>query len=373
MLILKYATQPSDPQPYSNLVSWAFSEGAHDTFNAAIAYATLSGAKYLIARMTATDAARWNGATKRWLIGIDWCRTDPAALELLAGLPLSKVRIFDGKRVVERDRCVPHVPFHPKMFLLRGTNVRAAVVGSGNLSRNGLSVGYEVGQLLFMRAPVPVPEQSAHAAIQRLQNRFNQWWRGATTLGAVASPYADAYAEAIAQPAPLDDDAVDAVPGAAHVEAKLPIPPDRLLKLRTASHLWIQAGNLHKNRGPGKPGNQLMMSPMTRVFFGFMPTQVPRDTMIGHVTIRYGHEERDDRSLRFSNNSMDVLTLPVPGDGGPDFYDGETLLFVRDASVTPSRFVLRIAKAGDAARWQKRSDRYDATFKMTSGRRWGLF
>jgi hypothetical protein len=113
-----------------------------------------------------------------------------------------------------------------------------------------------------------------------------------------------------------------------------------------------------------------MLSPMTRVFFGFPAEDLDRDTFIGHVAIEYGGRLRGDCSLRFSNNSMDVLGLPVPGTEGPPKYDQETLMFERRADNT---FELTLGNASQVRQWQQKSAAIDADYRMSSGRRWGVF
>jgi hypothetical protein len=67
---------------------------------------------------------------------------------------------------------------------------------------------------------------------------------------------------------------------------------------------------------------------------------------------------------------MDVLTLPIPDAEGPTAYDGETLLFRTTGLNT---FTLTIGGSKDKAKWERQSQRIEATFKMSSGRKWGVF
>jgi hypothetical protein len=61
------------------------------------------------------------------------------------------------------------------------------------------------------------------------------------------------------------------------------------------------------------------------VYFGSPGHDVPTDTFIGNVNLVFAGTAHPDRTLPFSNNSIDVLALPVPGGGGPAAYDRETL------------------------------------------------
>ena len=149
--------------------------------------------------------------------------------------------------------------------------------------------------------------------------------------------------------------------------------PMRLRLLGSCDHLWIFSGQLHENRGPGLPGNQLMMSAMTRVFFGVEARDVPRDTHLGYFAITRGWAEKPDCPLRFSNNSMDVLSLPVPGGSWPADYSQTTLLFTRTVVGGRTKFKLEVGNAAKAVKWKKASERVGGDFAMTSGREWGVF
>ena len=166
-------------------------------------------------------------------------------------------------------------------------------------------------------------------------------------------------------PAPTEDDAAPESAG-----ARRQLTPGQLRKLKVCRHLWIQVGNLHFNRGPGRPGNQLMLKRNTRVFFGFPASDLEPDTALGHVAIEYAGNVRYDCSLRFSNNSMDVLTLPVPRVEGPAAYDQETICFER-TGVRQFRLVLGAHR--DVTRWKRKSKEIGGFLRMNSGREWGVF
>lgn len=322
----------------------------------AVAYATHSGVADLCDLLS--GSAAWASARKRWLVGIDHCRSDPDALSHLHSLPRSEVRIHDGAFVTGRHGCPPRVSFHPKLYMFYGRNGMASVVGSGNLSHTGLRVGIEAGVL------VRAQERAALIAVSRW---YSGLWSHATPYPHIEDAYGREYRayDNRRRPTPVED---DVVPEDAGTRGQL--TAGQLKQLRVCQHLWIEAGNLHLNRGPGRPGNQLMLKRNMRVYFGFQASELAPDTAIGVVAIAYGAHTRPDCSLRFSNNSMDVLTLPLPGAGGPQKYDQEILLFRRTGL---RRFELSVARSGDAARWRRESDRIGGLFSMSSGRRWGVF
>ena len=323
---------------------------------AAVAYATHSGVADLLRKLAAQD--EWERVSKRWLVGVDFCRSDPIALKGLDSLPRSKVRIYDGRYLVGRDRCIPRVSFHPKLYAFRRGRNEAVVAGSGNLSRTGLRIGVEAGVSVY---------DISGTDSRFLRQWFNRRWGLASPLDDVAAEYCDRFQsqENRLHPAPTED---DVAPESAGTRGQL--RPDQLRKIKVCRHLWIQSGNLHFNRGPGRPGNQLMLKRNTRVFFGFPARDLDRDTAVGHVEIEYAGNVRFDCSLRFSNNSMDVLTLPVPGVEGPAAYDQEVLCF-QQTGVRQFRLVVGTHR--DIGRWKRSSNAIDGLFRMSSGREWGVF
>ena len=324
---------------------------------AAVAYATHSGVAELLGRLD--DNASWESVRKRWLIGIDFCRSDPVALAELNTLPKSHVRIHDGTFVAGRSGCCPRASFHPKVYAFRRKSKKAVVVGSGNLSRTGLCAGIEAG------AVVADPSVSA---FRQVRTWFDSHWQTATPLSAIADHYEAQYRAAANRrhPTPTDDDAAPTSVGTGRQ-----LTPIQLRKLNVCKHLWIEAGNLHLNRGPNRPGNQLMLKRNSRVFFGFPARDLSRDSTLGDVAIDCGGTVRSDCSLRFSNNGMDVLTLPLPGSHGPAKYDQETLCFEQ---IGLRRFRLTVGRRRDVASWKRRSKAVEGHFRMSSGgREWGVF
>ena len=261
-------------------------------------------------------------------------------------MPRSRVRIPSGADTVNRRACTPVLSFHPKMFMLRGVGSLALIVGSGNLSRNGLTKGHEIGSLVLIATPLAPHEQPLLDSSRSLMEWFDHMWTSATALADIRVGYARQYGQLIRvqPPIPTDDDTAETestnkTPG----RQRRGLSPEQLRKLRACKQLWIHAGNLHENFGPGTAGNQLMLSAMTRVFFGFPTRDVDRDTRIGEIAIEYQNVRRNDCSLRFSNNSMDVLTLAVPGAGGPPHHDRGTLLFTKNADRSGFWFELTLA------------------------------
>jgi hypothetical protein len=371
MLTYKVVAQPEAAVEYRSLLVECLTSGAVEHIDVAVAYATYGGAAALVKSFEAALGGNWPGLQKRWLVGIDWLRSQPTAIELLQGLPASEVKIHDGKYVVSKAGCTPRLPYHPKTFLFRGTNCRAAVIGSGNLSRNGLLAGHEVGAALLIDSGTGVHEQQARAELDRLASWFESLWAGGSKWAGLRQQYLDAYKTKtnLSLPTPTDDDSAE-TDDITLGTANRGFSAAQLRQLRAADTFWIEAGVLSKNRGPGNPGNQLMMRRFSRVFFGFEARDVPRDSHIGQISIKYGSFIRDDCTIRYSNNSMDVLSLPVPGNGGPPSYDGQILAFSRTAKGT---YTLTVHSSTELSAFRKRSDRVGGSFAMSSARRFGVY
>jgi HKD family nuclease len=341
--------------------------GPLSDIDVAAAYVTTGGARDLLDTLQSGLAAAWPTVRKRWLISFDYCRTEPVAVEMLRSAPNSTVKIHDASRVI-RQGCTPMVPFHPKAFIFRNTNRHAVLAGSHNVSRSGLNTGYEAGLMLEWRLPAGGEDKAAKAAIDSIQTWYNSAWTSASPLSpALISQYKRIYeaADNLRHPTPTEDDAVPAAPGPKALSAT------DLQKLRACRHFWIEAGNVTKNLGPSRPGNQLMMKRLSRVFFGVPATNVDKNSPLTTIEISYGGVPKPDCSLTFSDNGMDKLTLPVPGAEGPSTYDQKNLLFTR---IRAGVFTVELGTAAQKGQWVKSSKAVQAYFSMPpDGRQWGVF
>ena len=332
----------------------------------AAAYITSGGADDLLTTLNARLGPHNGSVQKRWITSFDYCRTEPVALDALLSLPSSQVRIFDPESCLAHQG-TPRIPFHPKAFLFRSVQFDCVLAGSGNVSRSGLSRGVEAGLVLTIDRLSATVEPTARASISSLQGWFGATWAGATLLDApLLARYQALYERAanLKNPIPTEDDIL-----AGHTGTGALSETD-LRKLRVCRNLWIETGNITKNRGAALPGNQLMMKRLSRVFFGFDARTLPENSHVGDIAISYnGHHEKY-YSLTYSDNKMDKLVLPIPGSDGPTAYDNVCLLFRR---VGPRRFELSVGSATDRSSWMKRSKLIEGAFKMSSGREWGVF
>lgn len=332
---------------------------------AAVAYATQSGIQLL----ERSGACRAPHLKAQWLVALDWCRSEPVALRALDSMPRSSVRVPFGVQVVDSPRCAPRIPFHPKGFLFLGPTARLLVSGSANLSRNGLSIGHELDTVIEVRDAKTSAERHVWRALGETNKWFRQLWQDATKYSQIENRYLSTHADSIREPVPTSDDET----GGSVANGRGRFRADDLVRLRSAQHLWIEARNVTQNRGRGVPGNQIEMRAMTRVFFGVSTTTVPRDTHLGELAIRYDGHTSWDRTLRYSNNAMDVLTVPVPGSPtGPPEYDNQTLVFSKVSDGGSLLYELMIASARDRGALVQRSKEVGGHFVMSSGRQFGV-
>lgn len=149
---------------------------------------------------------------------------------------------------------------------------------------------------------------------------------------------------------------------------------EQLAALASGQVLWIETGNVTKNRGPSRPGNQIMMKALTRVFFGELGDEVPVNTTFRAPTFAQGTTgEVHTGTLRYGDNGMDILTVPVPGAPWPHSYDNVTLQFAKQSVGAELRFEMKVLTATQARDLQRRSAAGGTGWAMqSSGRKWGV-
>lgn len=303
---------------------------------ATFAYVTDSGAAEIRTRLRST----FGKARKcRWLFSIDYGRSHPTALQKLKEIADSTVRIYDGEYVVQAKSFAPRVSYHLKTALTLQNDgyPRHQIVGSGNLSASGLLSGIEAGCLVDYSE---VERASGTTVIETLE----KLWEDSTPLEKVIKDYAKRY-KTIIQPIVFGPDQDDA-PG-----AKL---------------FWIDIGYVTKNRGADRPGNQFDLPRGSHVYLGLKKVRHPeRNSVLGDLNIRTTDGEVVERTLRFGNNEMEKLTLPIPEDYGYHSYDGKILTF----EVDDGEVVLEAYEPEDFYRIYGK--RISSVSEMRGGRKYG--
>jgi hypothetical protein len=356
-------------------IAWAGSDQGFVSLSAAVAYATWQGATLLIERLQLEDRE----LQKRWLVSLDFGHTEPQALERLAALPDSQVRVPNGRIVLGRGAFSPITAFHPKLYLfaglrrpLRNSNL-GLFVGSANLSLSGLVTGGEAGKADRWIAPLTAGEVRDLRGTGRQVAWFERAWQSADPLGAVIDEYRRLRVfrpRRVWVPPEEKSEAnrLFSPPGGAEVAGDLGV------LLRSARALWIETHELNHNLGPGRPGNQLDMTPGTRVFFGLSADRVARNTRLGPVTTQCPGFPAVTKNLRFGNNAMDKLNLPVPGTESPAAgYDNSRLLFERIPAGAGERdlFQLRLLTPAQLVALRRRTVA-ERRIVMVGGREYGL-
>lgn len=323
-------------------------------FDASVAYVTFSGVRELL---SVSRLKQLRNIRKQFLVGIDWFRSEPAALDMLASLPNGHLRVVDGSYVISRPKCQPRRSFHPKAYLITAAR-STLIVGSANMSQNGLRASIE----LSLRT-------CDNTEIAAFREWFSSAWETATPWERLRANYREMYVTAKSREFVFTDD--DDVP--ADVMQIRWVNPETLRKARAAQNLWIDVGGLHNRDPQDLPGTDLQFPQMTRVFFGYPPRIVPGNTPLLDIPLTMSGAQAVTRPMVFNNaSSMDRLSLPVPGEGGwPAQYDFGCLLFTKAGDGT---FLVKKAGQGERAEWRRLSMSTGFVDTMPRGQReWGVF
>ena len=223
-------------------------ESTYTEFGAAVAYASLAGCQTLASKIEDSGSS-WSLSRKSWLISIDYGRTEPEALELLASLPNSKVRIPNGTSVIRTPGLFPNKVFHPKLYFLANVNSQIKTfglfVGSANLTFSGLVTGYECGVLKHWTSSTHPRTQTIDDEITDTRVWFRAMWQNADDLVHVLGPYKKVWRKQIRLPSEDDSKLVNLYRGA----GTLSIDGIDALRMANAKVLWVETGTLYKNRG----------------------------------------------------------------------------------------------------------------------------
>jgi hypothetical protein len=321
----------------------------------------MKGAKLLV-EVCREVAPNWSNIAKRWVLSIDGGITEPAALRYLLHQRKTEVRVPDAEAMLSR-RLRPAHRFHPKTLLLETQSPtirpRGLLVGSANLTCNGLCFGHEHALVAYL------DEGAASASLAAGIEDLAQVVDSATQID---EAFVDRYA-AIRPASPELPVEFEGPRSERILQEGAVLPARQAAALAAASNLWVDIEYVVPNRGRGEEGNQIDLMRGTRVFFGFGDAALPKNSPIGSVQLRY-HSHLSIRNLRFGNNSMDKLDLPIPGQEGPPSYRNQTLLFSREADGS---FRLKLGTSAEIQSWKDRSRKLGTSFVLRGGRAFGVF
>ena len=358
---------PENQGAILRLMSDMVSRADPTAFFGAFAYATKRGVELLCETLEAVSP-NWDSASKIWIVSIDFGHTEPEAITELQGLPNSQVRIPYASELL-RKRLRPKYTFHGKTLVsYQGGTLDdgkgGILVGSANMTISGLCFGHEHASAFGWTKRQRVPNSTwttLEASVQRLSELFE------TCENPTRAFLRDYAAHRPRRIRDRSEDSSDEVTRISSPNSELTLRENA--HLATATSLWIDVDYVVQNRGRGRPGNQIDLQHGTRVFFGMSSATVPRNTLLGEIKVVY-RAKRTPCHMRFGNNQMDKLNLPVPEDGGPPEYKDRTLLFKR---VSSDEFQLSVRSRASASSWKSKSRNQGTLFEMRSGRKYGVF
>lgn len=179
----------------------------YSQFRAGVAYATFHGCDMLVGKLRRIPV--WRKSTKRWLISVDYGRTEPDALIYLMKIPDAEVRIPNGAAVLETAGFFPPAPFHPKAYsvdnIAKGDkSVFGVFVGSGNLTGSGLLTGSECGVLSYWNEPGGSQQKAMLSAYDAMA-WFETVWEDADPAAKILPKYSQRWKKS--KPPIVEEDA----------------------------------------------------------------------------------------------------------------------------------------------------------------------
>ncbi|SEL25903.1 HKD family nuclease [Roseovarius nanhaiticus] len=284
----------------------------------------------------------WENVPTRWLFGVDYGRTQPAALRAIMNKPNAEVRIHDGEWICTQEGYVPRQDFHLKIsYMISDNPLRYGVVaGSGNFSANGLTRSVEAGISCEVSG-----DCDGVTTLQQGLDAANSLWEAATPILDIIDQYDQGWRNSFAR---RPDGGPD-----------IQIPGER-------NTFWIEAGYVTRNRGPLRPGNQIDLPRGMSHYFGIFPAaDTPLNSVLGEIVFQTPNGQVVERNLRLGNNSMEKITLPIPETHGYQIYDGKIIVFQRNGGA----FQLRALEIADFE--AAYGDRLGPVMEMGSGRLYG--
>lgn len=303
------------------------------------AYATRSGLGQLVGQLR----DRWPGfdsARKTFHLGLDFGLTEPEVLEDAARLHSSTCYLHDANATLAAS-LHPAKRFHPKVYVvgdaqtIATSSMAAGILGSANLTASGLIENTEASVAFIADSSTQAGSDwlSALAALEA-----EAWAQPPLTQALLISYQALRHGVPTGPSRTLEQVRQIVAPGAEF--------DDYMLRaLRGAHVLWTQTLKIVENRGRGVPGNQVDMKKGVRVFFGLnVPMSVPPNTPLGMITTVRPAGVAEQCNVRFGNNQMEKINLPVGSSGNHPAYDHSFLAWTR---VVGGAFELDVTKQGD--------------------------
>lgn len=331
----------------------------------AVAYASQAGCKDLVAALS-RSMEQWEDIQKTWLVSLDNGITSPEALRFLDSIPNSAVYIPNARKVLSSE-LRPQFLFHNKYYVFEDNNnicPLGVLSTSANLTIHGLHLNSEQALSIVFTNPLSKNEVEL---LNNLNNQRQDLSDPFSSSNLLTDEILQEYSSK-REPEMVPRDHESELSDILREDSPV-IERDAAITLSTAPAFWVEVGYVVENLGKGRPGNQIDLKRGCRVFFGFPAKDVPRNTVLGSVSIKY-NDELSICSMRFGNNQMDKLNLPIPGSAGPPSYKDSTLLFERESDGS---FKLTVGTPEQIRFWKTLSDEQGSKYQLRSGREFGAF
>jgi len=255
-------------------VAACIGDGQLDCARVAVAYATVSGARSLLAAFDNHGLQE-----SQWLLGLDDALTQPGAIELLRSLPHSTVHIASFEKAGRR--------FHPKFYAFARAGRPSALstmIGSANLTASAFHGNGEAAVLL------DCTNRRDRDAVNATWDRL--WAQGCEPTAEVLKDYASMYKrrrrlhrklDELARPEPGPDAAVEVLESdEAEVDPSV------------ARTCWIECGNVTAM------GRELEFKAEQGLFFGLDPRGgEPQD-----ITFQTSDSSTVELRMKYQGNHM---------------------------------------------------------------------
>lgn len=293
----------------------------------AFAYISLHGIAALIHPLMANSV--YARARKEWVVGLHNGVTEPAALDDLAAMANTTVRVYSASGRIDRRALHAQEKMHAKVICLMRSGGSLSISGSANLTGAALSTrcsNYECVSSLELD--------------RRRSSLFNSWysrmWRESIPVTS----------KVITQYSGLRKDFLS------RHRIILPRLDDTpAVNWESWTHFWIEAGAMS-----GGDRNQVEFGPSLATFFG------PLARSTRNLRIRFGQVERSDRPLSFKTTQWGTeiwrLSLITSSQGGPS-YPGKVIHFTKSSDENGELFLLDLAApdSREASEWRNVANR----------------
>jgi len=342
---------PESPPLIARHVLQAINSAQVTAMDAAYAYLSLAGVDSFLSSYRADQ--HFARANKRWVAGIHHGITEPAAIDEIASISNTEVRVYSPTGRIEIDALRARPLMHAKVARLAFGGSSLFIVGSANITRAAIGDHAKNFESCIAVDDSPTAGQIANT------RQFTAWFRSVWRDSLVATPQRiDRYSR-------VRQRFIERHPV---IQTQLDQPP--MAGIGDRECLWIEAGQMS-----GGDRNQIEFGPSLAQFFG----PIQRATI--RLRIVYDAIERADRPLSHKVTQWGTeiwrLSLITSRQGGPR-YAGRTMHLRRREDARGQYFELQVEDCNSAiaGRWRARAHRNGTvaeTGTAGQGRTYGVY